>query len=118
MSQNNNQSDSVKRYKIKSPSRGGKRHGAGRPKGSSNKVSTEQLQNEMYKLLGKSYAKIVVEELQKSIVNNDTRLTQAYLAMLGNKMIADKKETDITTQGEKIGIQLQFIHQELEDWKK
>lgn len=113
-SQNNNQKNP--RYKKKAPSRGGARAGAGRKVGSSSKTNPNKIIHEMHKIMKKSYTEILVEELNKSILAGDTRLTNDYLKYIGNKILADKVDIDHTTQGQSLRPIYNFPKSELPEW--
>ena len=113
-SQNNNQK--IPRYKKKAPSRGGARAGAGRKVGSSSKTNPNKIIYEMHKIMKKSYTEILIEELNKSILAGDTRLTNDYLKYIGNKILADKVDIDHTTQGQSLRPIYNFPKSELPEW--
>jgi len=104
------------RYSVKSPSRGGYRKGAGRKKGSGTKVQASTLLNEIYKTTKRSYSQILIDELNKSILAGDTKLTAMYLQWIGNKVVADKLDIDHTTLGESLHASFNFPQRELQDW--
>jgi hypothetical protein len=106
-----------KPYSVKSPSRGGARKGSGRKKGQTNKVQYTDLLDEVHKATGKNFAELIADEINKSIVAGDTRLTKDYLDMIGKKAIADKSETDITSGGDKIQTAFNFSPATLQEWE-
>lgn len=91
-------------HKIKCPSRGGAREGSGRPKGSSNKVTAQAIQDQIQAQFGKSFEQVLVEQLHNAIIAEDTKLTKDYLQFIANKVVSDKIETDITSNGETISV--------------
>jgi hypothetical protein len=95
---------------------GGYRPGSGRKKGAGEKLRASVLLNEIYKTNKRSYAQILVDELNKSIVDGDTKLTAQYLQWIGNKVVADKVEMDHTTAGQPLQAIFQFPQRELPDW--
>jgi hypothetical protein len=106
-----------KPYSVKSPSRGGARVGSGRKKGKTNKVQYTDLLEELHRATGKSFAELIAQEVVKAITAGDSRLVKDYLDMVGKKAIADKSETDITSNGETIQAAFQFVATELPDWR-
>jgi hypothetical protein len=106
-----------KPYSVKSPSRGGARKGAGRKKGGGNKVQYTDLLDELHKATGKSFAELIADEVVKAITAGDSRLVKDYLDMVGKKAIADKSETDITSNGETLQAAFSFVASELPDWR-
>jgi len=83
------------RYKIKSPGRGGYRPGAGRPKGSTNKVSLENLLEHIESHVGMSFAERVAINYARAIERDDHAGVRDYEKILLGKLVADKQE--ITT---------------------
>ena len=117
-SQNNIQTVPSPRYKKKAPSRGGARQGAGRRKGSSSKTNPVKLIHELHRAMKKSYTELLIEELNKSIIAGDTRLTNDYLKYIGNKILADKVDVDHTTGGQAFTALFKFPQKELNDWNE
>jgi hypothetical protein len=105
-------------YKKKAPNRGGYRVGAGRKKGSTSKVTAQSILEELIKQTGKTFEEVLVEEFIIARNSNDARLVREYLGMMGNKVIADKQDVDITSNGETLGVQLAINGAELPDWQK
>lgn len=104
------------RYKVKAPSRGGARKGAGRKKGGKNKVIATDLLLKVEEVCGKEYAQIIAEQLNEALLTKDARLVKDYLEFIGKKVIADKSEMDVTTQGEAIQGSFVFMPAELPEW--
>ena len=96
--------------------RGGYRPGSGRKKGAGEKLRASVILNEIYKTNKRGFAQILVDELNKSILNGDTKLTAQYLQFIGNKVIADKIDVDHTTLGESLNANFSFPQKELTDW--
>jgi hypothetical protein len=77
---------------------GGAREGAGRPKGSKNKISlaTSQTVVEMlYDRTGQCYEEILIEDFLKARQTNDA-LAHKYHALLANKLMPDLQSVEIT----------------------
>jgi hypothetical protein len=96
--------------------RGGYRQNSGRKKGAGEKLRASVLLNEIYRTNKRSFAQLLIDELNKSIVNGDTKLTAQYLQFIGNKVISDKVDVDHTTQGQPIQTVFNFPQRELTDW--
>jgi hypothetical protein len=122
---NNNQNT------IKKDNRGGKRQGAGRKKGSTNKITADEFLYAFRKKTKQDWLDLLIEKMELShnlIVNaeNDHLKQEAlatahkYDTLLARYLFTDVKqvEVDHTTQGNAIGVQLVFNSQELDDWKK
>lgn len=84
------------RYATKSPSRGGARVGAGRPKGSTNKVMATDLLTEITRQSGgQSYHEILVEDFLRARVQDDKNLAQKYHLLISSKVLADKLDIEV-----------------------
>ena len=88
--ESNKQIDS--RYSVKSPGRGGVRPGAGRPKGSSNKISIEDLIDSIETRSGMSYTDQIASNYVSAIQREDWSRVENYDRALLNKIVADKSE--------------------------
>lgn len=100
----------------KRPGRGGYRPGSGRKKGAGEKLRASVILNEIYKTNKRGFAQLLVDELNKSILAGDTKLTAQYLQWIGNKCVADKLDVDHTSLGESIVPNFAFPQKETSDW--
>lgn len=82
--------------------RGGARRGAGRPAGSTNKITYQDILSEIHRVHGKEFAQLLAEGYYGAIVANDRPVRQKYELMILNKVVADKTSIDITSQGESL----------------
>jgi hypothetical protein len=80
------------RYAVKASTRGGYREGAGRPKGSTNKISLEDLLGHIESHTGISFAEQVAINYAKAIQRNDHAGIRDYEKILLGKLVADKQE--------------------------
>lgn len=96
--------------------RGGYRPGSGRKKGAGEKLRASVILNEIYKTNKRGFAQLLVDELNKSILAGDTKLTAQYLQWIGNKVVADKLDVDHTSLGESIVPNFEFPQKEMSDW--
>lgn len=96
--------------------RGGYRPGSGRKKGVGEKLRASVILNEIYRTNKRGFAQLLVDELNKSILAGDTKLTAQYLQWIGNKCVADKLDVDHTTLGQSLHASFNFPQQELPDW--
>jgi len=101
---------------TKKSGRGGYRKNSGRKKGAGEKLRASVILNEIYRTNKRSFAQLLVDELNKSILNGDTKLTAQYLQFIGNKVISDKVDVDHTSNGETLQAVFQFPQRELADW--
>jgi hypothetical protein len=92
------ESDSkTKRYKTKAPTRGGAREGAGRPKGTSHKVTVQGLlQTLAAKTRGKNYEDLLIDDFLAARQANDTNLMLKYHNLLSNKVLATLNSVEVT----------------------
>jgi hypothetical protein len=80
--------------KDKISSRGGARTGAGRPKGSGNKITAQDLIDEALKVTGKPLVTSIMEGYSKSIIENNNKLRVSYEKMFLDKVIADRHQVE------------------------
>jgi hypothetical protein len=84
------------RYSVKSPTRGGARKGAGRPKGSSNKISASDVLAEVERQTGgQTYHEILVEDFLRARVQDDKALAQRYHNLISSKVLADRIDIEV-----------------------
>ena len=76
--------------------RGGSRPGAGRPVGTKNKISGQQILDEIEQHLGVPYAQQLVSNYVDTINSNDTNLRFQYDKLILGKVVADKAEIEVT----------------------
>jgi len=89
------QSDQPKARK-KAPSRGGARKGAGRPRGSTNKIKIEELMATIEVIAGRPYGDLLAQNYVDAINRHDWNGVRDYDKAFMNKMIADKQEIEVT----------------------
>tara|TARA_R110000868_G_scaffold21535_9_gene89176 strand:- start:7708 stop:8061 length:354 start_codon:yes stop_codon:yes gene_type:complete len=82
--------------KIKISSRGGARPGAGRPKGSSDKVTARHLLEQAETVIGKDFVTSLLEGYRETIINSDTRNRVVYEKMILDKVSSTLLETEVT----------------------
>jgi hypothetical protein len=83
-----------KRYSKPSPTRGGYRPGSGRPKGSTNKITMENLLQNLEKHTGIDYAEQIAINYSAAISRNDWAGVRDYDRFLLGKVVADKLEVE------------------------
>lgn len=84
----------------KAPSRGGARAGAGRPRGSTNKIKIEELMSTIEVIAGRPYGDLLAQNYVSAIQRNDWNGVRDYDKAFMNKMIADKQEIDVNNSAE------------------
>ena len=87
---------STPRYKNPAPTRGGARPGAGRPKGSTTKVTLEDLVGHIEHHVGRSFAEQVAISYASAINRADHAGVRDYEKILLAKMVSDKTEVAVT----------------------
>jgi len=84
------------RYSTKSPGRGGARAGAGRPRGSGNKVTATTLLTEIERQSGgQDYTELLVEDFLRARVQDDKNLAQKYHHLISSKVLADRLDIEV-----------------------
>ena len=74
---------------------GGARQGAGRPKGSTNKIKMEDLLANIEQHTGQDYAQQLASNYAAAIVREDWRMVNDYDKAFLNKVVADKTEVEV-----------------------
>ena len=82
----------------KAPSRGGVREGAGRPKGSSNKMSAQSILDALDQHLGHSYADQLAMNYLDALAHHDRNIRASYDRLFLGKVVADKVEVDVHSE--------------------
>jgi hypothetical protein len=100
----------------KKPGRGGARPNSGRKVGSTVKLSAADVLAEIAKQ-DVPFAVGLAQDYIRARQSGDMHVIQRYQQMLLAKVIADKTETDITSNGQTIGASFTFPTKELIDWK-
>jgi hypothetical protein len=101
----------------KKPGRGGARPNSGRKVGSTVKLSAADVLAEIAKQ-DVPFAVGLAQDYIRARQSGDMHVIQRYQQMLLAKVIADKTETEITSGGQPLGVQLVFTAKELSDWKQ
>ena len=84
------------RYKIKAPSRGGARPGAGRPKGSTALITARTLVEAIEQESGKPFEVMLAEGYVDAVHNNDARTRLEYERMILGKVVSDRTAVEVT----------------------
>lgn len=105
-------------YRVKAPSRGGARQGAGRPKGSTTKITLEGLLDELGKAAGVPYEQQLAQNYNQALLRGDWATVRDYDKAFLTKIVADKTAVDHTTGGEVIKGSFQFNVVEQPGWGK
>lgn len=83
--------------KPKVPSRGGARAGAGRPAGSTNKISAKELLDEAQRVTGKPFVTNLMEGYRDTILNHDLRHRVVYERMILDKVATQLLDVDVSS---------------------
>jgi len=90
--------------------RGGAREGAGRKKGSSNKLSSITLLEVIDNILGRPFEEQLAINYQSAITSNEKSVIAAYDKLILSKCVADVSSVDVTSDGNRLqGAQLVFV---------
>lgn len=112
------QSEKPKRtYSKKAPTRGGARKGSGRPKGSTNKITLDSLVHSIDNAIGMSFEERLALNYKDAIDREDWQSVKDYDKAFLSKIVADKQELDVTSNGQTLGATFTFPTQELPEWQ-
>ncbi len=106
------------RYKVKSPSRGGARPGAGRPKGSLNKITGLSLIEAIQQVSGRAFDELIAEGYQDAILNGDNKLRLEYERMILGKVVSDRTTVETIDSTETAEAKLAAFQEALTDLGK
>jgi hypothetical protein len=97
---------------------GGARPGAGRPKGSTNKVTPQDLLKSFNAVSGMSFNDFVAAQMINAHQDGDKELLSKYVLGLAKYLIQDTTHIDVTSDGKSIAPVFNFTAAELSDWDK
>ena len=100
----------------KKPVKGGAMKGAGRPKGSTNKVTSERILRQISLQMGKPFEQLLAEGYHASIIACDVNARIQYEKLILSKVIADKHELDVHSMGQSLVNKFSFTKSELPEW--
>lgn len=83
---------------------GGARAGAGRPKGSGNKITAQDLLDAAHKVNGKPFVVNLMEGYQRSIDENNNKVRVMYEKMILDKVIADRQQIEVVESDEALQV--------------
>lgn len=110
--------DDNEKQSNKTSKLGGYRPNSGRKKGTTNKISGVTILESVEKYCGQKFEDLLAQGYFDSIQNNDKPTRIQYEKMFLNKVVADKAEMDVTSQGEKIHATYVFTQKETSGWDK
>ena len=106
-------------YTKKAPTRGGARAGSGRPKGSTNKITPEEMLADFKKTVGITFHTFCSQQIKKAADENNGELVSKYLLGFSKYLIKDVQEIDMTSNGETMTpVVFDFSKVELAEWQK
>ena len=83
--------------------RGGARPGAGRPAGTSNKITVQGLLDEIRRRSGgQDYTELLVEDFLQARLDNDRQLAHRYHTLIPNKVLAERVDIEVTDTGDMV----------------
>lgn len=82
-------------YAVKSPSRGGARPGAGRPKGSTALITSATLLKAIEDQTGKPFEQHLAEGYSDAVLNGDKKVRLEYERMLLGKLVAERHAVEV-----------------------
>lgn len=86
----------VKVAKVKISSRGGARAGAGRPKGTRNKVTVQDLLLAIETETGSGYEELLVRDFMAARLGNDNHLVHKYHNLISGKILSTLATVEVT----------------------
>lgn len=113
---NDNQSLAKEEEKPKKKGRGGARPNAGRKTGSTVKLSAQSLLAAIADV-DVPFEQGLAEDYHKARLSGDLHVIQKYQTMILSKVVADKQELDVTSNGQTMGVAFNFPSSELPDWQ-
>jgi len=111
----NNQNVQTEEVKPKKKGRGGARPNSGRKVGSTVKLSAADLLAEIARQ-DKPFAEGLAEDYARARTEGDLMIVQRYQQMFLSKVLADKSEVDVTSNGQTMGVAFNFPTTELAEW--
>lgn len=96
--------------------RGGARPNSGRKVGSTVKLSAADLLKEISRI-DKPFAEGLAEDYKRARDEGDLHVIQRYQQMFLSKVLADKQELDVTSNGHTLGASFTFPTIELPEWQ-
>lgn len=99
----------------KKKGRGGPRANSGRKVGSTNKLTAATLLAEIAKC-DIPFEQGLAEDYARARQEGDLQIVQRYQQMFLGKLIAEKQEVDMTSNGQTMGVGFTFPTSELPDW--
>jgi len=107
---------SKRTYTKKASTRGGVRAGSGRPKGSTNKITLDSLVQSLDRAVGMSFEERLATNYKDAIDREDWLAVKDYDKAFLSKIVADKSEVDVTSNGQTLGVAFNFPTTELQEW--
>jgi hypothetical protein len=95
-SQLNNSMEDSNRYAVKAPSRGGARENAGRPAGSTHKVTAKLILERAESIVGKPLVDSLLEGYRDTIVEGDRKHRVIYEKILIDKVATTLFDVEVT----------------------
>ena len=92
---------------------GGARPGAGRPKGSTNKVTAQDLLTAAENTIGKPFVVSLVEGYKKSIDENNNKLRVMYEKIIIDKVVADRHNVEVEDSEDTVAAKQEAFRQAL-----
>lgn len=90
------------RYKVKAPSRGGARPGAGRPKGSTAMITGLTLIQAIESQSKRPFEQLLAEGYEKAIAENNNKLRLEYERMILAKVVSDRTTVETVDSADTI----------------
>ena len=113
---NNQINQEVTPAPVKKKGRGGARANSGRKVGSTQKLSATTLLDAIA-AIDMPFEQGIAEDYYKARMSGDLHVIQKYQNMILSKVIADKQELDVTSNGQTLVMGFNFPTTELPEWQ-
>lgn len=90
------------RYRVKAPSRGGARPGAGRPKGSTAMITGLTLIQAIERQSKRPFEELLAEGYEKCIQENNNKLRLEYERMILGKVVSDRTTVEVVESEDQV----------------
>ena len=94
---------------------GGARPGAGRPKGSTNKISAQELIATAEEVIGKPFIQSLLEGYKETIDSGDRKTRVMYEKMIVDKIVADRQQVEVTESEDAVSQRAEVFAEALAD---
>lgn len=106
------------RYRVKSPTRGGARPGAGRPKGSTALLTARTLVEAIEQESGRPFEQMLAQGYVEAVDRQDVRTRLEYERMILGKVVSDRTAVEVTDTTDTVAAKTAAFRAALEELTK